>query len=124
VQVAAPSGINKREITSRKRAISQTREIIGGILFLLGFAIWIFHFWVFFKYDDTRPRQPDPSAGRIYAQNNHGHYVYLTRSEASNVTWLRISTFGLAGSAFLIFYVFGDGIEWQKDQKRYREGKP
>lgn len=99
-------------------------KIIGGIFAFSAVAVWIFHFWVFFNYDDTRPRRPDPSEGRIYAQNNHGHIVYLTKAEASNITDLRITSFGLAGAAIFTLYVFGDGIERYKDQRRYRKGKP
>jgi hypothetical protein len=99
-------------------------KIIGSLFGFSALAVWIFHFLVFFKYDDTRPRQPDRSAGRIYAQNNHDHLVYLTKGEYSDITNLRVASFGLAGAAMLTLYVFGDGIEWQKDQRRYRQGKP
>ena len=99
-------------------------KIIGCLFGYSAIAVWFFALWLFFRYDDTRPRQPDPSEGHVYAQSNHGHIVYLTKTEASNITNLRITSFGLAGAAMLTLYAFGDGIEWQQDQKRYRKGKP
>jgi len=67
---------------------------------------------------------PTPLKDMSMRRVNHGHIVYLTKTEASNITNLRITSFGLAGAAMLTLYAFGDGIEWQQDQKRYRKGKP
>ena len=32
-------------------------------------------------FTSTRPRSPHPDIGRVYALNNHGVVVYLTRDE-------------------------------------------
>jgi hypothetical protein len=48
-------------------------------------AVWLSAFVLFFHYQATRPVLSRPDVGRIYAWNNHGHIVYLTHSEQSNL---------------------------------------
>jgi hypothetical protein len=89
---------------------------------LLGFsalAIWLFHFQVWYQYDATRPRQPDALSGRSYAQNTHGHVVYLTKEEDARLTKLTIIAFGLFCTAGLIGILFVERITpapWEKKQ--------
>lgn len=51
--------------------------VLGGI----AVAIWFGFIVLFEHYSATRPRRPDISSGRIYQLDNHGSYVYLTKSE-------------------------------------------
>jgi hypothetical protein len=89
---------------------------------LLGFsalAIWLFHFHVWYQYDATRPRQPDASSGRFYAQNTHGHVVYLSKNEDERLTKLSILAFSLACIAGFIGILFDERITpapWEKKQ--------
>ena len=50
------------------------------------------------QFTHTRPTVANPSAGRIYALNNHGFVVYLTSAEQH-----RLHT--LAWMAFLFFLI-------------------
>ncbi len=87
---------------------------------LLGFsalAVWLFHFHVSDQYDATRPRQPVSSSGRFYAQNTHGHVVYLTKQEDARLTKLTILAFSLFCTGGLIGILFDERITpapWEK----------
>jgi hypothetical protein len=87
---------------------------IASSLGVLGLAVWLFHLYVWYQYDATRPRQPDASSGRVYAQNTHGHIVYLTREEDAGLTNLTILTFSLIGTGLLIGGLFVEKITWRK----------
>jgi hypothetical protein len=89
---------------------------------LLGFsalAVWLFHFHVWYQYDATRPHKPDASSGRSYAQNTHGHIVYLTAEEEAWLTKLSILAFSLACIAGFIGILFDERFTpapWEKKQ--------
>jgi hypothetical protein len=96
-------------------------HVVGGVLGFLALAIWLFHAWLWYRYDGTRPSLPDASIGAIYPLNTHGHVVYLTKPEDAWLTRLTIIAFGLFGIAFLIQGVFVGGFfprvnPWEKKQ--------
>lgn len=47
----------------------------------LAAAAWFTAMFLWQYYDASRPRFPDPSAGRIYRLETHGSIAYLTRRE-------------------------------------------
>jgi hypothetical protein len=53
---------------------------IAAVLCFSALAIWFFSFYVIYQYDAARPNRPNHASGQVYAQNNHGHIVYLTRT--------------------------------------------
>jgi hypothetical protein len=90
---------------------------LSSLLAVSAIAVWLFHLYIWYQYDGTRPRQPDAMSGRFYAQNTHGHVVYLTREEDAGLTKLTILTFSLFGTAFLIGGLFVKKVvptPWEK----------
>jgi hypothetical protein len=53
-------------------------QVVSGIVALV---LWFSSFSLFEHYDAVNPTRPDVASGAIYAQENHGHTVYLTASE-------------------------------------------
>ncbi len=72
---------------------------------VLALGVWLFHFYVWYQYDGARPQRPEPSTGRVFAQNTHGHVVYLTKTEDTRLTKLTIIAFSLFASSGVIYYV-------------------
>jgi hypothetical protein len=89
-------------------------RILASLLCFSGLAIWLFHFYVWYQYDGTRPRHPDTASGRVYSQNTHGHVVYLTKEEDARITKLTILAFSLFGAGFLIAGLFVEKIAWRR----------
>ena len=77
-------------------------RMVASSLCFSGLAVWLFHFYFWYQYDATRPRQPHALSGRLYAQNTHGHVVYLTKEEHARLTKLTILAFSLFGTGVLI----------------------
>lgn len=77
---------------------------IAHVLGWLSLGIWMFFIYLILQYDATRPTVPVPSEGRIYASDTHGHVVYLTATEVSNLHHLAVGAFLLFGIAFLLGY--------------------
>jgi hypothetical protein len=88
-------------------------KIIGNGLGVLGLSVWLFHFFVWYQYDGTRPRRPDASTGNVFPQNTHGHVVYLTKAEDARITRLTIIAFGLFACSGAVYY-FGLGERFRK----------
>jgi hypothetical protein len=88
-------------------------RMIGRGMAVLALGVWIFHFYVWYRYVDTRPARPDPSQGRVYVLNNHGIYRYLTKQEDNLLTETTVIAFGLAVCSGLIRYF----ILGEKDKK-------
>jgi hypothetical protein len=44
--------------------------------------------WMFQSYSSTHPTIPVPDRGFVHSLNNHGHYVYLTDTEATGLALL------------------------------------
>jgi hypothetical protein len=94
-------------------------RVLSTILGFSALVVWLFHFHVWYQYDATRPRQRDELSGRLFAQNTHGHVVYLTKEEDAGLTKLTVLAFGLFCTAYFIGFLFGDKIApgpWEKRQ--------
>jgi hypothetical protein len=65
-------------------------------------TVWFVHFYFWFSYFDSSPRQPDYSNGHVIPLNNHGSVHYLTSSQDQIITNMEITTFVLFGIGFLI----------------------
>ena len=93
-------------------------EMLGKIFGFSALAIWFFSFYVFYQYDATRPVVANVSVGRVYPQNNHGHYVYLTGEEARHIESLRVLAFVLLGLTFTTALYVRDPLKrkapWEK----------
>jgi hypothetical protein len=81
-------------------------RMLAGLLGSIGLAIWLFHFYLWYRYDGTRPPRPDASSGRFYPLNTHGHFVYLNKDEDAMLNRLTVLTFGLFGTAIVIDVLF------------------
>jgi hypothetical protein len=68
--------------------------------------IWLAAIALFLHYDATRPDHPIPGSGRIYAQNSHGHVVYLTEEEDSLVSRMMFLPFCLFFVGFTVERLF------------------
>ena len=92
--------------------------MLAGLLGSMALAISLFHFYLWYQYDGTRPRRPDASSGRLYPLNTHGHLVYLNKQEDARLTGLTVLTFGLFGTAILIdvLFVARRTNPWEKKQ--------
>ena len=84
-----------------KGKYSKPARTLARILGFMGLAVWLFYFYIWYQYDATRPRQPDALAGRLYAQNSHGHVVYLTKEEDAKLTRLNMLALSLVLAGFL-----------------------
>jgi hypothetical protein len=79
-------------------------KILKAITGTLSLVTWLSSFVLFYHYDGINPTQPDPSSGKIYAQYNHGHTVYLTADEKHywyGVMVLACVLFGVTGMLHL-----------------------
>ena len=69
---------------------SKQAKTVSLVLGFSALAVWLFHAYIYFQYDGTRPRIPDVASGRVIEQSNHGHIVYLTATEHSRLTKITI----------------------------------
>jgi CDP-diglyceride synthetase len=76
----------------------KTAKALKAITGVLCLVTWFSSFGLFHHYDRISPTKPDPSSGKIYAENNHGHAVYLTADEKHYWYGLMV----LAGALFAI----------------------
>lgn len=95
--------------------------ILRDVLSCCTLAILGFLMYLVLQYDTTRPLRPEPAFGRIYAQENKGRVVFLTKKEDNNKTVLKI----LAGSAFgislLADLLFVGDLLWEERKKPWEE---
>lgn len=77
---------------------------IAHLLAWLSLGTWMFFIYLSLQYDATRPIAPQPTEGRIYASNNHGHVVYLNSKEQDNLYYLGCGAFILFGIGALMGY--------------------
>ena len=61
---------------------------------------WVSVLILWEEYAYTRPTSSQPSAGRTYELNTHGHIVFLTRGELSTLYIL-----GIVGGVFLLIAI-------------------
>jgi hypothetical protein len=88
-------------ILTRESLIRRVPETLG----MLALVIWFSHFLLFYQYDGTRPAAPQPNEGRVFQQNNHGHYVYLTAEEEFRINFMRGTAFALFMAGFLVQHI-------------------
>jgi hypothetical protein len=74
------------------------------ILVWSALIVWFSFIYLFLQYDATRPTTPQPSQGRIYSSNNHGHVTYLNEQETNYLRELQIGAFSLFVLGALIGY--------------------
>ncbi|HET7212007.1 MAG TPA: hypothetical protein VFL79_00335 [Terriglobia bacterium] len=55
------------------------------VVCLAGVAGFLYGTLVWYKYNDTLSRSPQPATGRIYVMNMHGFAVYATEEERSRL---------------------------------------
>jgi multisubunit Na+/H+ antiporter MnhB subunit len=75
---------------------------VAGALSVGAFVAWLGFFYLFLRYDSTRPSLPGASTGRVYAQNNHGHVVYLTKHERCKRNEVALVALCLLGTALVV----------------------
>jgi hypothetical protein len=73
------------------------KKVIGIILVVAGIGSGLGLFWLEDHFARTRPRMPEPNAGRTFSLNNHGTVVFLDRSEDAVLNGLGL--FAAIGSA-------------------------
>lgn len=99
----------------------KTAGTIANTLAFLALLTWFYSFYVFYRYDASRPTRPDYAAGLISPQNDHGHVVYLARDEDRYITKLRMLTFllfifGFATQGLFVENPFRRKAPWEKKQ--------
>lgn len=72
------------------------QSLIVRILSGLGVLSWFGFTVLWLQYDNTRATSQQPSEGRLYQLNTHGHYVFLTHTELAHLYIL-----GVVGGVFL-----------------------
>ena len=97
------------------------KRVVITALTVIGVASFFGSMVLFEHYATTRSHQADAAAGRIYQLNNHGSYVYLTRSEqwpvVSTVWRLRAIYYERSTGEFL---EYSDGHESGNSEKGAR----
>jgi hypothetical protein len=89
---------------------------------LVGFSIgaWLFHAYLWDKYDRINPQHPDTSNGRVFVQDTHGHVVYLTKGEDTGLAILTIGAFSLFTLAGVIHvFILGEHRRKPWDKKQW-----
>jgi len=67
-------------------------RVLQGIFMLLGLGFWLGATGLYGHYEKTRPSQPDPGAGRIYAYRQIEHVFYLNAQERLRWRCLLLAT--------------------------------
>jgi len=89
--------ISHVEVATEKAAARKLREIMARVLLYSALLVWFSSMFLFEHYSYTRPAIENQAEGRIYVQNNHGYYTYLTAKEHYLLVLLMVS----AGVLFL-----------------------
>ena len=89
--------ISHVKVATAKVGARKLREIVARILLYSALLVWFSSMFLFEHYSYTRPTIENQAEGRIYVQNNHGYYAYLTAKEHYFLMSLMIS----AGVLFL-----------------------
>jgi hypothetical protein len=85
------------------RTTALTRERAKPVVWFVrvvaavGFLVWFFFLALRTGYDYARPTSMQPSLGRQYALETHGHTVYLTHNEV-----FTLHTLGEVGMGLII----------------------
>jgi hypothetical protein len=96
VHLLSPSRGGGMELPLAKGKYRKSGELLRDVLGYFGMAVLALLMYLFLQYDKTRPIRPEASSEHIYAQENKGQVVFLTKTENNNKMVLKI----LAGSAF------------------------
>ncbi len=83
------------------------RVVVSRLIVWLGFAVLLGSMGLFERYSSTRPTSPNPEQGRIYEEDDHGHYFYLTREEHS-----LLNTMLIAAPVLLMVGALVDPVRW------------
>jgi hypothetical protein len=98
--------------------------VVAGLLACSGLAIWLFHTYVWYDYDRTRPRRADSASGRVYPLNTHGHVVYLTEAEDARLTRLAVLSFSLICGGLIAATLFVENVfVWRKKGQPWEKRK-
>ena len=93
--------MRKRENTVSLNSGTVLRRVGIAIGFVgLAGILWTSSLW--YQYQSTLPRRPDPVAGRVYPLNVHGIVVYQTRDERNRLDEVQYSSIGVFALGVLI----------------------
>jgi hypothetical protein len=84
---------------------------VGIALFLTAFAGWIWSGGLYYQYQGTLPRHPDPATGSIYPLNIHGVVVYQTLDERDHLDEVQYSSIAIFAASALIAVVYRKKFE-------------
>jgi hypothetical protein len=96
-------------MSATRRRTFAVSKLVFGLAFLIS---TVAHTYLFFHYERTRPKDPNPFTGRIYVEHHIGVNFYLTASERNQLRWLTVS-------AFLFFFLSAACYQLEK-----RSGPP
>jgi hypothetical protein len=68
--------------------LTRIRRYLSLVCFAVAVASFASSIWMISQYQSSRPNQSHPEIGRVYRQNEHGSYVYLTAEEATGLSLL------------------------------------
>ncbi len=80
-------------------------KFLSRFLAFLALATWFGFIGLFYHFDATRPTVPQPSEGRNYPSNNHGHVVYLSEQDEHQLHLLELAPFYLFVTGMVLAYV-------------------
>jgi hypothetical protein len=86
---------------------------LRNALAIAAVLVWFTAFALFLHFADTRPTSPAPIEGRTYAWNDHGRFVYLNKSEQSQLYALG----GIAGAFFVTAAFLGLSVKRHPDRQ-------
>src|SRR6266403_5662660 len=86
-------------------SLPQFLKLLSRFLVFAAFASGFGFLALFYHYDATRPTVRQPSEGRNYPSNNHGHVVYLSEQDEYRLHLLEIAAFYLCMTGIALDYV-------------------
>jgi len=86
-------------------SLPQFLKLLSRFLVFAAFASGFGFLGLFYHYDATRPTVRQPSEGRNYPSNNHGHVVYLSEQDERRLHLLEIAAFYLCMTGIVLDYV-------------------
>lgn len=86
-------------------SLPQFLKLLSRPLVFAAFASGFGFLGLFYHYDATRPTVRQPSQGRNYPSNNHGHVVYLSEQDEHRLHLLELAAFYLCVTGIVLDYV-------------------
>jgi hypothetical protein len=86
-------------------SLPQFLKLLSRFLVFAAFASGFGFLGLFYHYDATRPTVRQPSEGRNYPSNNHGHVVYLSEQDEHRLHLLELAAFYLCMTGIVLDYV-------------------